>query len=176
MRVIQTGLQGSVIVQSPLYADERGSFTTTYDLHAFRSLGIAFGVAEDHLVHNAQANTLRGLHFQQVPSAQAKLIRCVRGRIYDVTLDLRRDSPTYMRWAATKLHEGDGRSLYIPVGCAHGYLTLEDDTDVLYYVDAPYDPGRGRGVRWNDPVFAIEWPARPVVITERDATYPDYLP
>jgi dTDP-4-dehydrorhamnose 3,5-epimerase len=176
MRLIPTEVNGSVLTEAQLFPDERGSFTTIYDRVALEGVGITFDAVEDHLAHNARSGTLRGLHFQQEPSAQAKLVRCLRGRIYDVTLDLRRNSPTYLRWAAAELREGDGRSLFVPVGCAHGYLTLEDHTDVLYYVDAPYDPGRGRGVRWNDPAFGIDWPARPVVMTARDAGYPDYQP
>ena len=141
MRIIQTDVHGSVIIESPLYPDERGSFTTTYDRQALEALGLKFAVVEDHLAHNARAGTLRGLHFQQEPSAQAKLVRCVRGRIYDITLDLRHNSPTYLRWAPAELREGDGRALFVPVGCAHGYLTLEDRADVLLLRGRPLRPG-----------------------------------
>jgi dTDP-4-dehydrorhamnose 3,5-epimerase len=174
MRAVPTEVAGVMIVESQIFPDDRGSFTTVFDAREFAALGLDMNVVETHLARNSRAGTLRGLHFQQTPSGQAKLVRCVRGQLFDVALDLRPESATYLMWTATVLAEGDGRGLYIPVGCAHGYLTLRDHTDVQYHVNAPYDPGRARGVRWDDPAFGIEWPSRPQVLADRDANYPDY--
>lgn len=174
MRSTPTSVDGVVLIEPRVFTDARGSFTTPYGKRAVAALGIAFDVAETHIARNTRTHTLRGMHFQAGVNAQAKLVRCIRGAIYDVALDLRPESPTYLRWMAVELRNGDGRTLYIPTGCAHGYLTLEDDADVLYHVDAPYDPDNAGGVRWNDPAFGIDWPAAPRVIAGRDATYPDY--
>jgi dTDP-4-dehydrorhamnose 3,5-epimerase len=176
MRVLPTAVNGVVLTESEVFPDSRGSFTTAYDLRELTDLGVDLVVAESHLVRSPRSGTLRGLHFQQTPSAQAKLVRCVRGRAFDVALDLRSHSPSFLCWCSTLLTEGDGRSIYIPAGCAHGYMTLDDQTDILYHVNAPYDPGRARGVRWNDPAFGIEWPSSPTLMAERDANYPDYVP
>ena len=176
MRATPTEIGGVVVVESRIFADERGWFMTAYGAREMRALGIDPTLAECHVVHNARARTLRGMHFQTGPNVQPKLVRCISGALFDVALDLRPESPTALRWAGVELRAGDGRALHVPAGCAHGYLTLEDRTDVLYLVGAPYDPERADGVRWNDPAFGIAWPAEPLVIVERDATYPDYRP
>jgi dTDP-4-dehydrorhamnose 3,5-epimerase len=171
-----TAVAGAYLVESPVFHDARGSFTTVFEAHEAAALGLAFPVVQCQIARNRRAHTLRGLHYQAPPSAQAKLVRCIRGRIWDVAVDLRPDSPTFRRWAAVELAEDTDRAFYIPAGCAHGYLTLADDSDILYLVDNIYDPARERGVRWNDPAFAIAWPAAPAVIAERDATFPDFVP
>ncbi len=176
IRATPTDIGGVVVVESKIFADERGSFMTAYGAREMRAIGIDPTLAECHIVHNARARTLRGMHFQTGPSVQPKLVRCIRGAIFDVALDLRPESATALRWVGVDLRAGDGRAFYVPAGCAHGYLTLEDDTDILYLVGAAYDPARAGGVRWNDPAFGIAWPAEPELIVERDATYPDYRP
>jgi dTDP-4-dehydrorhamnose 3,5-epimerase len=171
-----TPIPGVSIIESPIFSDPRGSFTTTFQVRDIAALGLDFPLAECQIARNFALATMRGLHWQDDPSAQGKLVRCIRGRIYDVAVDLRRDSPTFRRWTSVELTEDNGRALFIPVGCAHGYLTLTEQADILYLVSQFYDPQRQRGARWNDPAFNIEWPMAPRVIAERDASYPDFLP
>jgi dTDP-4-dehydrorhamnose 3,5-epimerase len=171
-----TSVSGVIVIESKVFPDDRGTFMTAYGARELQKLGLELAPAEVHLVHNQRAHTLRGLHFQTGPSAQVKIVRCIRGAVYDVALDLRQNSPTYLQWTGVELRPGDGRALYIPVGCAHGYLTIEDDTNILYLVGTAYDPARAGGVRWNDPAFGIAWPAEPQIIADRDASYPDYEP
>ena len=121
-----------------------------------------------------KAGTLRGLHFQAPPHEEAKLIQCVRGRVFDVAVDLRRHAPSFRRSVCTELSADGNRLFLIPKGCAHGFLTLEDNSDILYYMGDAFVPGVGQGVRWNDPAFEIPWPAAPRLISERDAAYPDF--
>jgi dTDP-4-dehydrorhamnose 3,5-epimerase len=126
---------------------------------------------------NSRPGTLRGMHFQEAPHAEDKLVRCTRGAIYDVIVDLRPASPAYCRWFGIELTPDNGRELLIPKGCAHGFQTLLGDTEVHYQMSYPYVPGAGRGVRWDDPAFGIEWPsAGSRVMSERDASYPDFRP
>ena len=123
---------------------------------------------------NRERGTLRGMHYQAAPHEEAKLVRCPRGALWDVVVDLRRGSPAFLRHVAVELSAANGRLLYVPPGCAHGYQTLACDTEVAYQMSAPYAAGAGRGVRWDDPAFAIAWPAAPQLISERDASYPDH--
>ena len=118
----------------------------------------------------------RGLHYQAEPRPEAKLVRCTRGAIFDVAIDLRAGTAPYRRWVGRELTAENRRALHIPAGCAHGLLTLEDDTEVMYLMGAAYDPALARGVRWNDPAFAIDWPFAPTFVSERDAAYPDFAP
>ena len=123
----------------------------------------------------AKRGTVRGLHYQAAPHAEAKLVRCTRGRIYDVIVDLRPDSPTFKRWTAVELGADDRRMLYVPEGCAHGFQTLADATEVFYQISAAYDPASQRGVRWDDPAFAIVWPDAPArIVSARDRAFPDF--
>jgi dTDP-4-dehydrorhamnose 3,5-epimerase len=140
----------------------------------FAKAGAAMRIVQANISRNPKAGTLRGLHFQAPPHEEAKLVQCVRGRIFDVAVDLRRHSPSFRRSVCTEL-SGDGNRMFlIPKGCAHGYLTLEDDSDILYYMGDAFVPGVGQGVRWNDPAFSIPWPAAPRLISPRDAAYPDF--
>ena len=116
------------------------------------------------------------MHYQMAPCSEVKIVRCTRGAIYDVAVDLRRESPTYLKWTAAELSARNQRMLYVPEGCAHGFLTLEDDSEMLYLITAEYSPSHARGVRWNDPAFGIQWPANVRVINERDRGYADYRP
>ncbi len=174
LTTVATAIPGVSIIESPIFRDPRGSFTTAFQTRDIAALGLDFPLAECQIARNVAAGTLRGLHWQEDPSAQAKLVRCIRGRIYDVAVDIRRDSPTFRRWTAVELTEDNGRAFLMPVGCAHGYITLTDQADILYLVSQFYDPARQRGARWNDPAFDIEWPLPPRVIAERDAAYPDF--
>jgi dTDP-4-dehydrorhamnose 3,5-epimerase len=174
MRFIETDVAGVILVEPELHTDERGAFARLHCPEEFAAAGHRFAPVQTSLSRNTRLQTLRGMHYQPAPHAETKLVRVVRGRIFDVALDLRRDSPTCGRWAAAELSADNLRALLIPEGVAHGFLTLEPDTDVLYQISPAYSPGHEAGVRWDDPAFAITWPARPEVISARDAGYPDY--
>jgi dTDP-4-dehydrorhamnose 3,5-epimerase len=176
MRFTATAIAGVVVVDVEPRTDERGAFARLHCPDEFAAAGHPFVPAQTSLSRNPQAGTLRGLHYQPAPHAETKLVRCVRGRIFDVAVDLRRDSPTQRRWTATELSAENGRALLIPQGVAHGFLSLEPDTDVVYQITPAYSPGHEAGVRWDDPAFAIAWPAAPRQISPRDAAYPDYRP
>ena len=173
MRFAATGIEGVVVVDIEARTDERGAFARLHCPDEFAAAGHPFEPAQTSLSRNPHAGTLRGMHYQPAPHGEAKLVRCVRGRIFDVAVDLRENSPTLRCWTAADLSAENGRALLIPEGVAHGFLTLEPDTDVLYQIDRAFTPGHERGVRWNDPAFAIRWPAQPAVISQRDAEYPD---
>jgi dTDP-4-dehydrorhamnose 3,5-epimerase len=174
MRFTETDIAGVMIVDVEPRSDARGSFARLHCPDEFAAAGHPFTPAQTSLSRNPQAGTLRGMHHQPAPQAEAKLVRAVRGRIFDVAVDLRPASPTHRRWTATELSADNARALLIPEGVAHGFLTLEADTDVLYQISPAFQPGHEAGVRWNDPAFGIAWPAAPTLISERDAGYPDY--
>jgi dTDP-4-dehydrorhamnose 3,5-epimerase len=174
MRFSETTIPGVVIVDIEPHADERGLFARLQCPDEFAAAGHPFAPAQTSLSRNPQRHTLRGLHHQPPPRAETKLVRVVRGRIFDVAVDLRRGSSTYLRWTAAELSAETARALLIPEGVAHGFLTLEPDTDVLYQISPRFEPGHEAGARWDDPAFAIAWPAAPRLISERDAGYPDH--
>jgi dTDP-4-dehydrorhamnose 3,5-epimerase len=174
MRFAETAIPGVVLVDVEPHEDERGAFARLHCPEAFAAAGHPFAPVQTSLSRNPRAGTLRGLHYQPAPHAQVKLVRAVRGRIFDVALDLRPDSPTYRRWASAELSADNARALLIPDGVAHGFLTLEPDTDVLYQISPAFQPGHEAGVRWDDPAFAIAWPAKPALISARDSGYPDH--
>jgi dTDP-4-dehydrorhamnose 3,5-epimerase len=180
MIIDPTPLTGLYVVDPERIADVRGYFARTYSADEFAANGLDPGVAQCSTSFNARAGTLRGMHYQAEPYGEAKLVRCTRGGIYDVALDLRRESTTYLRWFALEITEENGRALFIPDGCAHGFQTLHDDSEVLYQISVPYVPEAARGVRWDDPRFGISWPQPPDngerIISERDAAYLDYEP
>jgi dTDP-4-dehydrorhamnose 3,5-epimerase len=159
--------------------DERGWFARTFDAEAFAAGGLEPAVAQSSVSHNERAGTLRGLHFQRDPHAEDKLVRCQRGAMFDVIVDLRPGSPTRGEWFGLELTPQNGRSLYVPKGFAHGFQTLVEDTEVHYQISTAYVPGAGDGVRWDDPAFGIAWPPAPPggrTISERDRAYPDFGP
>jgi dTDP-4-dehydrorhamnose 3,5-epimerase len=170
----ETDLAGVVIVEMQLLCDERGFFARSWCEREFREHGLNSELVQCSISFNKERGTLRGVHYQAAPNPEAKLVRCTRGSLYDVALDLRPDSSTYLKWTAAELSAENHRALYIPEGCAHGFLTLEDQTEVLYQMSEFYYPEAARGVRWNDPAFGIEWPGKVEVISERDRIYPDF--
>jgi len=174
MRFSPSGIDGVVVVDMEPRSDERGAFARLQCPDEFAAAGHPFTPAQTSLSRNPHAFTLRGMHYQPAPHAEMKLVRAVRGRIFDVAVDLRPGSPTYRQWTAQELSAENGRALLIGEGVAHGFLTLEPDTDVLYQIAPKYEPGHEAGVRWDDPAFAIAWPAAPVSISARDAGYPDH--
>lgn len=174
MRFTPTQIAGVVVVDIEPRSDERGAFARLHCPHEFAAAGHPFQPAQTSLSRNPQAFTLRGLHRQPEPHAEVKLVRAVRGRLFDVAVDLRPKSPTYRQWTASELSAENGRALLIGEGIAHGFLTLEPDTDVLYQISPAFQPGYEAGVRWDDPAFGIDWPGRPALISPRDAAYPDH--
>lgn len=177
MKLDETELPGAYVLELDRRADERGWFARLWDPEVFRSEGLDPRVAQISVAWNDRKDTLRGLHFQEEPYGEAKLIRCTRGAIHDVLVDLRSDSAAYLKWFAVELTEDDPHALYVPEGVAHGYQTLVDGTETLYLISEAYRPEAQRGVRWDDPAFGIEWPnAVDRVMSERDRTWPDFNP
>jgi dTDP-4-dehydrorhamnose 3,5-epimerase len=176
MRFTESPLPGAWVIELDRVADDRGWFARTFDADEFRARGLAADVVQANASHNARAGTLRGMHYQADPHGEPKLVRCSRGRIHDVAVDLRPGSPTYCRWHAVELSAENDRMLYLPAGMAHGFQTLEDDSDVLYLMGHAYVPGAGRGVRFDDPAFAIDWPPAPGgrTVSAKDRGYPDF--
>ena len=168
----------AVIELEPL-RDERGSFARTFDAEQFAAHGLDARVVQCSTSFNARAGTLRGLHYQAPPHAEGKLVRCIARAMFDVALDLRPDSPTHRSWLGFELEAGSARSLFISAGLAHGFQTLVDDSEVHYQMTHRYVPSAARGVRWDDPAFAIAWPDPPPggerLLSERDRAFPDYL-
>ena len=171
-----TDVQGVFLVTPRVDEDERGLFARTYDAESFARVGLPIGWPQCNTSWNRRKGTLRGLHFQDEPRPDPKIVRCTRGRIFDVAVDLRRDSPTFLSWTGTELSDDNRLALAIPGGCAHGFMTLQDDCEVFYMMGDTYVPQLARGVRWNDPAFGITWPAEPRVIAEKDTNWLDFRP
>ncbi|TCZ51088.1 dTDP-4-dehydrorhamnose 3,5-epimerase family protein [Roseicella aquatilis] len=174
MRFRATALPGLVEVLAEPAADARGRFLRTWCAEEFAAAGLGFRPHQVSLSENRARHTLRGLHWQARPAGECKLVRCLRGAVFDVAVDLRPDSPAYRRWVGVELRAEAHNALLIPAGFAHGFLTLTENAWLEYMIDAPYRPEAARGARWNDPAFGIAWPAAPAVISERDATWPDH--
>jgi dTDP-4-dehydrorhamnose 3,5-epimerase len=172
MNIIDTTILGVHIVDVQEHADERGSFARTFDARLFAQAGLRSVVVQANVSTNRRAGTLRGMHFQRPPHAEAKLVRCTRGAVYDVAVDLRPSSPTFLEHVGVALDAVGKRALYVPEGCAHGYLTLTDDAEVAYQVSAAYAPASEGGVRWDDPALAIAWPRSVEVVSPKDAAWP----
>jgi len=170
----ESDLEGVVIVELEPISDERGSFARTFDAAAWEAHGLCARVVECSLSRNPARGTLRGMHYQAPPDGERKLVRCSRGTIFDVAVDLRPESATYRRWFGLELSDENGRMLSIPEGVAHGFLTLTAGAEVLYQMSDVYVPTAARGVRWDDPAFGIDWPESPQVISSRDRTFPDF--
>lgn len=170
------GLPGAVVLDPEPRRDERGFFARTWSRSEFASHGLDPRIEECSVSFSPRRGTLRGMHYQAAPWAEAKLVRCTAGAIHDVIIDLRPGSATYTRWQAVELTAANRRMLFVPEGFAHGFLTLTDETEVFYQISAAYRPEAARGVRWNDPAFGIRWPGPVLVISDRDASYPDYAP
>ncbi|HAF13528.1 MAG TPA: dTDP-4-dehydrorhamnose 3,5-epimerase [Blastocatellia bacterium] len=168
----ETKLRGAYIIEPELIQDERGFFARTWSQEEFASRGLNSKLVQCNSSFNKQRGTLRGMHYQIPPHEEAKLVRCTAGAIYDVIVDLRVDSPTWLKWIGVELIASTPLMVYIPEGFAHGFQTLEDDTEVFYQVSEYYHPELARGVRWDDPAFSINWPLSISVISERDRSYP----
>ena len=169
-----TELPGAYVIEPGRLEDIRGYFARTFCEKDFAAQGLETQVAQCSVSFNHKKGTLRGMHYQVAPLKEVKLVRCNRGAIFDVIIDLRRDSPAFKKHVAVQLDERNGKMLYIPVGFAHGFQTLEDDTEVFYQMSQIYSAEHARGVRWNDPAFGIQWPQDERTILERDRNYPDF--
>jgi dTDP-4-dehydrorhamnose 3,5-epimerase len=170
-----TGLLGAYVIEQDRHEDTRGYFARTFCEKEFAAHGLEARVAQCSVSFNRRTGTLRGMHYQIAPFEEAKLVRCSRGTIYDVIIDLRRDSPTFKNYFAVQLDERNGKTVYIPGGFAHGFQTLEDNTEVFYQMSQIYSQEHARGVRWNDRAFGIAWPNDDPTILERDQNYPDFV-
>lgn len=174
MKLVETNLEGVFVLEMQPSADERGFYKRVWGKDNFRALGLDTELDNIGISYNPTRATFRGMHFQKEPFAESKLVQCIRGKIYDVALDLREDSPTWGEWTAVELSADDHSALYIPKGVAHGFQTLEDDSELLYFISAEYNREAASGVRWNDKRFGIELPLEISVINERDSTYADF--
>ncbi|MGL4243042.1 MAG: dTDP-4-dehydrorhamnose 3,5-epimerase [Beijerinckiaceae bacterium] len=174
MRITPTPLAGLFVVDITPIEDPRGFFARTYDADAFRAAGLPADWPQHSISFNRRRGTLRGMHYQADPKPEPKLVRCTRGSVFDVAVDIRPTSPTHRRWFGLELTAERRNALYIPAGFAHGFVTLEDDSELLYQIGERYDAPLARGLRWNDTAFAIDWPIPPEVMSERDAAWPDY--
>jgi dTDP-4-dehydrorhamnose 3,5-epimerase len=172
MEFVETGIEGVLLIRPEPHRDERGSFARTFCTREFGERGLETSFVQHSLSRSIRRHTLRGLHFQAAPHAEAKLVGCAAGRLWDLAVDLRPESPTRGRWVAAELSAANGHQLYIPEGCAHGFLTLEHETVTRYLISAFHAPDAARGVRYDDPDLAIAWPAAPACIGERDLTWP----
>jgi dTDP-4-dehydrorhamnose 3,5-epimerase len=169
-------LDGAWLVDLERHEDDRGFFARTWCRREFEDRGLDATLVQCSLSHNRRRGTLRGMHWQEAPHQEVKLVRCVRGAVWDVIIDLRPGSPGYTRHYGVELTASSGRALYVPAGFAHGFVTLEDETEVFYQMSEFYAPGSARGVRWDDPAFGISWPVEEPSMNERDAGYPDFVP
>lgn len=174
MRFIPTPLVGAFVVESDAQMDERGAFYRTFCRQEFEAHGLPGDFVQASLSCNHARGTLRGMHFQAEPRPEQKLVRCVGGAVHDVIVDLRPASATFCRWFGAELSAANRVALFVPAGFAHGFLTLEDESDVLYQMTEFYVPGLAAGVRWNDPAFGIAWPFDPAIVSARDRDYPDF--
>lgn len=175
MIITNTNIDGVFVLEPERFEDERGFFARAWSEKELAALGVESRFVEGNLSFNKQRGTLRGMHYQAAPNEQTKLVRCTRGAVYDVAVDLRAGSPTFGQWVGMELTTENRLMLYVPGDFGHGYLTLEDETEVYYQVTAAYAPESSFGFRWNDPEFRIEWPqVHDLIINRRDLEYPDF--
>jgi dTDP-4-dehydrorhamnose 3,5-epimerase len=176
MSIVKMKLAGAWQVQATPFQDFRGAFEAFWEAADLAAAGIVFVPVSAHHSYNEKTGTLRGMHYQKPPHGQAKLVSCVNGCVWDVAVDLRQDSPTYLRWEATELSAASGRTLYLPAGCAHGFVTLTDHATVAYLIEGDYQPTAAGTLRWNDPAVGIKWPVREPILSDRDRLAPDFQP
>ena len=171
MRFVPTRIEGVTVVELERWGDERGAFVRTFCEKEFAEAGLPFRVVQANVSNNAAALTLRGMHFQRAPHSEPKIVSCLRGRIFDVAVDIRPDSPTWLQWESVELAPDLDRIFCLGEGIAHGVLTLEPDSEVHYLMGAPYVAEAADGLRWDDPAIGIAWPAEPAIVSERDRSY-----
>lgn len=176
MKFEETPLPGAYVIELERFGDDRGFFARAFCRDEFKSQGLTTGVVQINDSLSAQKGTLRGMHYQIAPHQETKVVRCIRGALYDVILDMRKSSPTFGQHFGVELSADNRRMLYVPRGFAHSFITLQEDTESLYFVDSPYAPDAERGVRWNDPKFNVQWPLQPTTVSDKDASWPDFSP
>jgi dTDP-4-dehydrorhamnose 3,5-epimerase len=176
MRFQETSVQGVLLITPDHFDDERGFFQRTWACDEFEAHGLETRMVQRNVSYNRARHTLRGMHFQREPFGEVKLVSCAVGAIYDVAMDMRPESPTFGQWFGAELGRDNGALLYVPRGCAHGYLSLVPDTTVEYLISEFYHPEVAGGIRWDDPFFNVVWPAEPSVMHARDASWPDFEP
>lgn len=172
MQVTKTNLEGVLILEPKVFGDARGWFMETWSARKFEAAGLNFDFVQDNQSYSAQKGTLRGLHYQTAPFAQAKLVRCTRGKLLDVAVDIREGSETFAKWVAVELTAENKKQLLIPRGFAHGFITLTDDVEIQYKADNFYSPTCDGNIRWNDPQIKIDWPFEPTILADKDAKAP----
>jgi dTDP-4-dehydrorhamnose 3,5-epimerase len=176
MRLLDTSISGAFLVAPERLGDERGFFSRMWDTAGFEALGLKGTFVQCNNSFSARKGTLRGLHYQAAPHPEAKLVRCVRGSVFDVIVDVRRGSPSFLKWFGATLNPDERTMMYVPEGCAHAFMTLEDTSEVIYTVTATYHPECERGIRWNDPRFAIDWPIKTgLTLSPKDEKWPDFV-
>jgi len=173
MKIQPLKIRDAVLIIIDVFKDNRGGFENSWEKADLLKHKVSFNPVSLSFSYNLKKGTLRGLHYQEGAFAQTKMVSCVSGKIYDVIVDIRKESATYLQWEAIELSASSGRSLYIPAGCAHGFITREDNTTVSYLIEGDYNPIAGRVIRWNDPVIGINWPVDDPFISEKDRTAPD---
>lgn len=176
MKFIETKLKGAYVIELEKREDDRGFFARSFCMDEYAKLGLSNKVMQINNSLNKYKGTLRGMHYQISPKQEDKIVRCIKGAIYDVIIDLRPDSDTFCDWFGIELSETNRKSLFVPKGCAHGYISLADDSEILYLVTENYSPEFERGIRWNDPKFDIKWPIKPNEISEKDNAHPFFDP
>jgi len=174
MKFTETRLKGAYIIEIEKFEDNRGFFARTFCEHEFKDKGLNTKYVQSNISFNKKRGTLRGMHMQVSPYSEIKLVRCIRGAIFDVVIDLRKESRTYSKWISVELTAEDHQMLYVPEGFAHGYQTLQYDTEIHYQVSDFYEPKSEQGVRYDDPAFGINWPLDVSVISEKDANWPNF--
>lgn len=173
MQFLPTPIQGVFIIELELLEDKRGFFARSWCIEEFKRQGLESNIVQCNLSYNISKGTVRGLHYQKYPYEEVKIVRCIKGKIFDVAVDLRKDSPTFLKWIGIELTEKNYRALYIPKGMAHGFQTLEDESLLMYQVSQCYTPGAEAGIRWDDPKIAINWPIKgDRVLSDKDAAWP----
>ncbi len=171
----ETKLKGAYVIDIEKLNDERGFFARAWCQKEFIDNGLESNLAQVNVSYNKVKGTLRGMHYQMSPYQEVKIVRCTKGAIYDVIIDLRAESPTFKKWIGVELTSDNYRLLYVPEDFGHGFQTLVDNTEITYQVSQFYSPGAERGIRWNDPVLEIDWPLKPSMISDKDKNWPDYL-
>jgi dTDP-4-dehydrorhamnose 3,5-epimerase len=172
MRFQKIDISGALVINPSPLEDDRGRFLRAWCVREFSDAGIQFLPVQANMGFSVKKGTVRGMHFQVGPATEAKLVRCTKGRIFDVVLDVRADSETYGKWHGVELSQQNGRMLYVPQGCAHGYQSLEDGTEMYYMTSEFYTPGAARGVRFDDPAFGIQWPLHITAVSDQDRNWP----
>lgn len=174
MKFEKLPLDGAYLIDLEKRGDERGFFARVFCVNEFREHGLATEFVQVNNSSSADVGTLRGMHYQLAPAAETKLVRCIKGSLWDCIVDVRPESPTYGKWFGAELSAENRRMMYVPKGFAHGFITLEPDTEAFYFVDEFYAPEQERGLRWDDPKIGIEWPREPVVLSDKDRAHPDF--